>query len=389
MATQTFAAHELRAESASSQNTPSSTRLYRPELDILRFFAFFGVFLAHGIQIDASNGILRHHKHLASLLTTSQRIGGFGLSVFFLLSSFLITTLLLAERQKTGTLHLQRFYVRRMLRIWPLYFGAIAACLVFGHWWSPAHLSFGCAAAMSLMASNWYILTWGMLPPVLVALWSISVEEQFYLLWPPLVQRMSTRGIELFCYAVLVFSFGCTGFLASKGWSFFHLWFNSACEISLFAAGVLMALRFGLAPQQSSAAKTLGGTALAFVCFGGADAIVGADPTTTIAAYQAVLCFALLAAGASILLWAFLHWPRALIHRALVYLGRISYGLYVFHMLALTICREYPGRRLPANGWLLVALLLTVICAVLSYEFFEKPFLRLKYRFEVIHSRAA
>src|ERR1700761_1323002 len=96
---------------------------YRPGLDIVRFVAFLLVFVAHGL--------------LGSIQKTTQtgaiaRAGEFGVCVFFFLSSYLITELLLREKGVTGTVRVRAFYARRVLRIWPLYFAMIAAGWIVG-----------------------------------------------------------------------------------------------------------------------------------------------------------------------------------------------------------------------------------------------------------------
>lgn len=105
------------------EGTAHEPRFYRPELDAVRFFAFFSVFLFH-----ASN--------FATRFTTAQEAlgysGKFGVCLFFVLSSYLIAELLIRERDQTGTVHIGSFYMRRILRIWPLYFGFIALCIVIG-----------------------------------------------------------------------------------------------------------------------------------------------------------------------------------------------------------------------------------------------------------------
>ena len=92
----------------------SAGRFYRPELDVLRFIAFGMVFLSHAVG----------QYRLAD-------VGILGVPVFFMLSAFLITELLLQEKQKTGTVHVSSFYIRRILRIWPLYFAALALGSLF------------------------------------------------------------------------------------------------------------------------------------------------------------------------------------------------------------------------------------------------------------------
>ena len=98
-----------------------SKRFYRPELDAVRFLAFMAVFLHHCLPIQP-NGSWKVSFTMAC---------GFGLSVFFTLSAYLITTLLLRERAQTGTVSLPLFYKRRILRIWPLYFLALAYGALF------------------------------------------------------------------------------------------------------------------------------------------------------------------------------------------------------------------------------------------------------------------
>src|ERR1700722_6435581 len=90
----------------------NAKRFYRPELDALRFFAFLGVLLHHGPKPQG-------------FLTVVSDAGSFGLLMFFLLSAYLITELLFREREQTGTISWKHFFVRRALRIWPLYYAAL------------------------------------------------------------------------------------------------------------------------------------------------------------------------------------------------------------------------------------------------------------------------
>ncbi len=107
-------------------------RFYRPELDLLRLFAFLSVFLHHGLP----GFELGHHSgRLASLFRLEALVKescGFGVCLFFLLSAYLITELLERERTRTGGVHVQSFYARRVLRIWPLYFFFLLAGVALG-----------------------------------------------------------------------------------------------------------------------------------------------------------------------------------------------------------------------------------------------------------------
>ena len=101
--------------------------VYWPELDVLRFFAFACVFLTHGPRIAGQTG----WRHLVQGAFNCFATGSvYGLSLFFFLSSYLITELLLREQRKTGSVHLRWFYIRRVLRIWPLYYLALGLAVV-------------------------------------------------------------------------------------------------------------------------------------------------------------------------------------------------------------------------------------------------------------------
>ena len=163
------------------------TRFYRPQLDVVRFVAFLAVFGHHALPRDGA-----HSRWLKEAVNTL----GFGLCLFFVLSAYLIALLLRRERQKTDTVALRAFYARRILRIWPLYL-----------------LGLGLAAARAVSHGLWHaqrewlvaaLLFAGNLVPhdtaIMNHLWSISVEEQFYLFFPScykwLGQKMMLPALE-------------------------------------------------------------------------------------------------------------------------------------------------------------------------------------------------
>src|ERR1700690_2343892 len=118
----------VKPQASSPASSPA--RFYRPELDALRFFAFLAVFVYHTSPSDPPYYSARHIP-CAYLVAAASHAGAFGVDLFFLLSAYLITELLLRERDECGQVHLDSFYVRRILRIWPLYFlGILIAVLV-------------------------------------------------------------------------------------------------------------------------------------------------------------------------------------------------------------------------------------------------------------------
>jgi len=108
------------------------------------------------------------------------------------LGAFLITQLLLREQEVTGTLDVQRFYLRRILRIWPLYFFFLGIVAMVGVWLQPVRTPGKWTLMYVLLSGNFACALWGWVPSLASSqLWSIAVEEQFYLLWPLFVARGS------------------------------------------------------------------------------------------------------------------------------------------------------------------------------------------------------
>lgn len=160
---------------------------YFKNLDGFRFICFLSVFLFHSFHTDSS-AIKKSAIYNAIKIETFNN-GNIGVYFFFVLSGFLITYLALKEKNEKGNIHVFNFWMRRILRIWPLYF----ICLVIGFFGYPILKSF--TGEMSSETANiyYYISFWSNfdiikngLPDasILGALWSIAIEEQFYLIWP-------------------------------------------------------------------------------------------------------------------------------------------------------------------------------------------------------------
>jgi peptidoglycan/LPS O-acetylase OafA/YrhL len=161
----------------------SNVRFYRPELDTVRFFAFLEVFVIHSLSHDPET----YGKHLpgwlANIIARMVQSGGFGVDLFFCLSSFLITSLLIREAKRYEKIDVKGFYIRRILRIWPLYFFAIFLLLFLIPALGGSPISYRDIAAFTFLSGNW-LSAFGFGQNNASHLWSISVEEQFYLLWP-------------------------------------------------------------------------------------------------------------------------------------------------------------------------------------------------------------
>lgn len=170
---------------------------------------FFAVFLFHSLYI-ADSKITQSSIYQVTYKLT--RVDNLGVNFFFVLSEFLITYLLLSERQTTGRIAIGPFYLRRILRIWPLYFVTVFIGFVlfpifkvyFGYVTpEPAHLNY-----YLVFLSNFNTLYYGSNTPTLTLLWSVSVEEQFYLVWPLLVAVVPNRRLGWLFGGVLALSLG-------------------------------------------------------------------------------------------------------------------------------------------------------------------------------------
>ncbi len=234
--------HPVSARTPDLTVTPKD-RFYRPELDLLRFFAFLMVFLHHALP----GFELKHHTGRLAFLfrfeTLVKESCGFGVCLFFLLSAYLITELLEREKARTGNIHVRSFYIRRILRIWPLYFSFLFGGVVLGILVSAYRIETGRILAFLLLSGNWYVAAVSCGASPIAPLWSISLEEQFYVAWP-WVAKIGGRNSILALSGVLLPISWLTLFVLSH--SNPHgdraIWVNSLVQFQFFAAGALIAL---------------------------------------------------------------------------------------------------------------------------------------------------
>ena len=369
----------------------STTRFYHPELDELRFFAFLMVFLHHAFPHDPAFWTkLGVPLFLARIVAGIGATGAFGVSLFFVLSSYLITELLLREKDLFGKLDLRSFYIRRILRIWPLYFAFLALAVAL-QWIVPGqHVTLRAGLWFSFLAGNWFIVFHGFPSSVIFPLWSVSIEEQFYITWPAIVRKVSETGMLIFAGLLLLVATIARIYLGIHHTLEGDVWCNTFVQLDPIAAGILMAVLLkGEIPRLSRltrAAMMLAGIialALGSLYFG-----IKNDPLTTA---RIVLGYPSVALGGTLLLLSVLRTRSGRGNRVLIYLGRISYGLYVFHVLGLLIS-NYAVHDQTANLFryslrVAVALILTIAMAAVSYRWLETPFLSLKQRFTHVLSR--
>ncbi len=327
-------------------------RQYRPDIDGLRAFSIIAVVVYHGFP---------------SLLP-----GGFvGVDIFFVISGYLITGIILRE-QRAGGFSFAHFYRRRIQRIFPATLLVLAASLAAG-WWillplEYARLGKHVAAGAGFVPNIGYWMEAGYfdtnskLKPLL-HLWSLGVEEQFYLFWPALA-LFAARGRHALAVttAVLLASFIAGVTSADQASAFFLPW-NRIWE--LLAGGVLAALPAGLAVR-GRAAQLLSITGIALMI--AATLVINHD--ASFPRWWALLPVT----GAAAMVWAgpggFAN--RVLALQPLVFIGRISFPLYLWHWPLLTFARVMESGA--PEAWIRAcAIALAVLLAWLTWRLVERP----------------
>jgi Predicted acyltransferases len=319
---------------------------------------------------------------------------GIGVPLFFTLSAYLITELLTREKSAKGELRVGAFYTRRILRIWPLYFLVLGGGFALSHLCSSERIPILALIAYTMFLGNWYASVHGYLPLGFGSLWSIAVEEQFYLIWPLVVRLGRTRLIGICVIAYL------TSQIAIVTMSLMHtpiepnIWTSTLLQLQYLAlgAGISLILKFKL-PSIHPVMR------IALLIASGVVAWVGpylTDPSTLSPKATSLgtpIEFALFGLAVALLFFAFIGAKELEACKPLRYLGKISYGLYLFHLPCIVLLgniatRLYVGEHTSQVLVPFLALPISIALAATSYRFFESPFLRLKERFEVIKSRA-
>ena len=213
----------------------STSSYYRPELDVVRFVAFLLVFLHHTLPSGKDIRVLHLFKGFAPAYDAFSTACGYGLSLFFTLSAFLICELLLRERSSTGSIDVKQFYIRRILRIWPLYYLAITLGLIVALLIGSPRKEFIGIGWFAVFMGAWYAVVYS--PSILPInpLWSISVEEQFYLLAPWAVKYFNRKSLYGFCAVIILAANACIYFLCRSLAADRCFWYNSFVQFECFA----------------------------------------------------------------------------------------------------------------------------------------------------------
>lgn len=341
-------------------------KLHLPGLNGIRAIACLMVFKSH---FDASLG------KIYAFRSSDIDLGHYGVTAFFTLSGFLITTLLLREKTASQSIDIKKFYMRRVLRIWPLYYLVILiGAIFFIKYHTPTeHPSY--FLAYIFLAGNVAFTTgkaiWSIGP-----LWSVSVEEQFYLIWPFLIKsRNILQNILLLTLAFLLLK-------AAARFSITSLYvFLSSSRIECMTIGGVLAFA---SYKKLSLLRLLSSKFVQTVSwlFIGVIMIIPFHISTFFD--QDIYSIAI-----GIIIFNVSSNPNTILtleNKVLNYLGTISFGIYAWHMLIFYFWSIFAPHtqllRIPYLSWFLPFLILglVILTAHLSFYYYEKRFLLLKER---------
>lgn len=380
----------------------SISKFYFPGLNGLRFIAVFIVILDH-------LELMKSYFDLKTLWPNefSSHIGKFGVTIFFVLSGFLISYLLFLEKKQFHSISIKDFYVRRALRIWPLYFILILLgffVLPNIDFFSipvnePVSVNFSQKFSLYLLFAANVGFVFYQVVPFAGVLWSVAVEEQFYLFWPHLIKHskriLFVLFVSLIVYMLLKISFINNYYSADK---------------------VLMNKLVKLIERTRFSSMIIGGVG-AWVLFYNKKKILAFVYRPAV---QMISLFALLilffvyntnnipyfnliknefiSLLVAVLILNISSNTKTLINlefKVLDFLGKISYGMYVYHSIIAVICVKFfiyvlPGREDIGLFWslclIISVLVLTVAVSYLSYHYFEFKILKFKNRFSHVIS---
>lgn len=373
--------------------------VYFPNLNGVRFIAAFAVFIHHVEQI-------KHKLNLKSIYYgfVSDNMGRLGVGLFFVLSGFLITYLLLDEKRRNGVIHAKNFYIRRILKIWPLYYIIfVLSFFVFPLFpilnepntdfiLHDAHYTFRLILFMFFLPNLSIVLFNS--PYLCMQTWSIGIEEQFYAIWPWIIgSKNPFKTLGKFVLIILSIAILLYIVIFQSGWvslsfqEFFKI--KSLHFLGQFRISVMIIGSGGAFLVFYSKTKILSfiyrkdTQLLVYSIFVGL-LFAGLHPNHfNLEFYGLFFCFFILNVSSN---------PKSLINLnnfILEYLGRISYGIYIYHTTIVLMIIRFTKNYINSDTepWLFniivysLSILFTIIVCHLSFKYIETPILKLKKKF--------
>ncbi len=346
---------------------------YHKNLDGIRAIAALMVMIFHFfLSTPVNSSILK-------LFAKISIFGQTGVTLFFVLSGFLITRILIHTKNKEG--YFKNFYLRRTLRIFPLYYlYLLLSYFVFPLLFSQVRPAIGEQVFFYTYLQNFAMtFSWNASGPG--HFWSLAVEEHFYLFWPLLVYLVSRKNLQRIIIGIILFALLLRVYMINNGYEVFYFTFTRFDSLAIGALLALMELKSFFVKEKAKRFLLLLGiifipTISMWVFFTGkGNHMIQIFKFLLLGfTYFAILGFVLCQNKNNFL-------NKILESKFFSYTGRISYGLYVYHPFAFELSKEYMGI---SNFWidLIFSFCLAYLISAISFHLFESVFLKLKKYFE-------
>ena len=354
-------------------------KVYLPGLNGLRAIAASSVILAHVSERLVEKGFLKTNYF--------GHFGGYSVTIFFTLSGFLITYLLLKELESNSKIDVKKFYMRRILRIWPLYFFYIFLVILVMKFMVPNTIWYYIFIIpnipFALHLSGEALIT----IPLLIHYWSLGVEEQFYAFWPWLLKYSSKikRSIVIFCLAYFGLKVGLSVINAPIVWQSILLHTRFCC---LGIGGIGACLYFENSKIMVYAQKKVI-ELLAWL-------IVLLFLMNQIRVFS-IVNNEIISLMVVILIFNQINNPKPVIpleNKFFDYLGKISFGLYIYnplliYFLTIFLPNDNTNGNLKSLFFVTLTFCSVILVSHISYFYFENRFLKLKNRYITVKSSAS
>lgn len=342
--------------------------------------------LLDGIRAIAILAVLWHHSSGQIFLNWELFGRGYlGVDLFFVLSGFLITHLLIKEKRQTGKISLSKFYIRRTLRIFPLYYGYLLALLLWAFVTQSPNLE---AMLSSLPYYLFYVSNWMPSDEYLIfyPAWSLAVEEQFYLVWPALILALGFYRPALAIVGILVVSICCAlGLFGAKAYDINQI----LVPYRTILLGCLVAVALNTKTIYEKLAKLYANPLVAVFFLLGTVGFIGlqSGPIVGVAQLSVHLLMAAFLIACVLNEDNYLKPVLALSWVRLI--GIVSYGIYILHLqlwgVTSKILSFIPSPDLSNSRFtfFLIMTVLSTLVAYISFNTYERFFLKLKKNYEV------
>jgi peptidoglycan/LPS O-acetylase OafA/YrhL len=373
-------------------STASTAVPYFQPLDIIRFVAALLIVITHSYEhwIDVPQVAAAMTDWGGQMAWWAVKLKAFvgsfnvGVDIFFLMSGFLITYLLLVEKERYARIDIKSFYMRRVLRIWPLYYFCVFMAPVLTHYYDEP------AAKMQahlLFLGNFNLAKHGWSSTAVNHLWSICIEEHFYLVWPLLIAFVPRPKLTTAFGAVIFLSFLTRlYYFYFVPDSYMYLYLHTLCRWDMLAMGALFAYGhfYGYQLPRVPAAMRWMLYGAALLVF--ANDAYGNWDNVFLVSFKKYLFMGVVAFFIGNVLFnpdSAVQWrERTIFH----YFGKISYGIYMYHGFVIFLfARIFPSFHTPL--FIFWVVLTTLVISAASYELVEKPILRLKKYFDAFRQQ--